>query len=109
VDSRTTVPLEGMWGSGPADIWAVGNYGTILHYTGSSWSDLSTGSGWFMGVWGSGPDDAWIVGTTTFRHWDGTAWTALAQTIPSMYEISGTSATDVWAVGANGEIQHCGP
>jgi hypothetical protein len=83
--------------------------GTILHYTGSSWSDLSTGSGWFMGVWGSGLDDAWIVGTTTFRHWDGTAWTALLQTIPSMYEISGTSATDVWAVGANGEIQHCGP
>ena len=33
VASGTTNLLTGVWGSGPADVWAVGHGGTLLHYS----------------------------------------------------------------------------
>jgi hypothetical protein len=69
--------LYGVWGSsgadsGPPDVYAVGWGGTILHYDGSSWSRMSSGTDRDLrGVWGSsgadsGPPDIYAVG------WGGT-------------------------------------
>ena len=33
MDSGATESLNGIWGSSPTSVWAVGNHGTILHYT----------------------------------------------------------------------------
>src|SRR5437660_11012350 len=30
--------LQGMWGNGASELWAVGDSGAIVHYNGSAWS-----------------------------------------------------------------------
>ena len=35
----TAYRLQGIWGTGPADIWAVGFSNAVLHWTGTSWVD----------------------------------------------------------------------
>jgi hypothetical protein len=60
-----------VWGSGAADVWAVGSNGTVTHWNGSTWNAVSSGtSASFNGVWGSGAADIWAVGNggTMFRH-----------------------------------------
>ena len=53
-----------MWGSSASDVFAVGQNGTILHYDGSSWSSMSSGtSNELLGVWGSSASDAFAVGS----------------------------------------------
>jgi hypothetical protein len=34
MSSGTNDTLHGVWGSSGSDVFAVGNYGTILHYSG---------------------------------------------------------------------------
>jgi len=29
--------LQSVWGTGPKDVFAVGDHGTVLHYDGQSW------------------------------------------------------------------------
>ena len=65
--------LYGVWGSSGSNVFAVGDSGTILHYDGSSWSAMSSGtSNSLSGVWGSGGSDVFAVGTAgTILHYDG--------------------------------------
>ena len=61
--SGTARELYGVWGSGPTDVFAVGDYGTIIHYNGSIWSTMNSDtSDVLRGVWGSGPGDVFAVG-----------------------------------------------
>jgi hypothetical protein len=69
-DSDSAIPsgrLNGVWGSGAEDVWAVGDAGTILHWNGHAWAALSGGTTEALSaVWGSGPDDVWAVGAGVF-------------------------------------------
>jgi hypothetical protein len=59
--------LAGVWGSSGSDVFAAGDSGTILHYNGSSWSAMSSGTtNYLYGVWGSSGSGVFAVG------WDGT-------------------------------------
>ena len=50
--SVTTNGLNGVFGTGASDIYAVGNKGTILHYDGLKWSAENSGTGnHLLGVW----------------------------------------------------------
>jgi hypothetical protein len=65
--------LYGAWGSGPSDIWAVGDGGATQHWNGSAWTSVASGTTRSLrGVWGSGPDDVWAVGYGgTIGRWNG--------------------------------------
>lgn len=101
--------LNGVWGSGPTDVWFVGAAGTILHWNGHAFSAPESGSGAALGgVWGSGPNDVWTAGsnddaTSDVLHWNGTEWSRSA-TIPAadLVGVGGSGPTDVWAIGFNG-------
>ncbi len=55
--------LFGVWGSGPNDIYVVGDQGTILHFDGQKWSSQVSGTQVRLNsVWGSGPNDIYVVG-----------------------------------------------
>ena len=59
-------PLFGVWGTSPSDVFAVGD-GTILHYDGSSWSEMNVPEidgviPDFTGVWGASSSDVFAVG-----------------------------------------------
>lgn len=97
--------LHAIWGSGAADIWAVGVGGTIMHFDGHSWStSLGTASRRWRAVWGAGPTDVWIAGEGgALAHFDGTTWRdAASPTTKNLLGLAGSAANDVYAVGAEG-------
>lgn len=104
----TSDHLSSIWGSGPCDVFAVGEHGTILHYDGTTWSLMTSGTTrWLMAVWGSGPNDVFAVGggypLPTILHYDGAAWsswTTSGLTSPTwLYDIWGSSPSDIFACG----------
>ncbi len=107
VESGTAIDLEAIWGSGPDDIWAVGD-STMLHWNGSAWSSVATPlndgtSHHWNAVWGSGANDVWAVGgyQGIILHWNGGAWSTVEEsgTPGSIESVWGTGPNDVWAVG----------
>jgi len=56
--------LYGVWGSSGNDVFAVGSDGNILHYDGSSWTPMTSGTANALdGVWGSSGNDVFAVGS----------------------------------------------
>jgi hypothetical protein len=106
MNSSSLRTLDGLWGFGENDVWAVGAQGAIRHWVG--------GEAWVVvpspvtedlhAVWGSRPDDVWAVGDDGVAlHWDGKAWSVAPTPFgdtnrPRLYAVSGTGA-DVWIAG----------
>lgn len=63
VKAGTTSFLRGIWGTGPADIFAVGYSGTVIHYDGSTWSQVpqTLFSRMLTDVWSAGPTSEVLV------------------------------------------------
>ena len=111
--------LYDVWGSSGSDVFAVGNQGggdIILHYDGSAWSSMLSGTTYgLLGVWGSSGSDVFVVGSyfdldlfkyyVTILHYNGSTWssmtTPLRATTYILRHVWGSSGTDVFAVGAD--------
>lgn len=69
-----------VWGSGPRDVFAVGQRGVVLHYDGAAWSEQFAGaSDDLIAVWGTGPSQVVAVGgrgNGVVCVWNGSAWSA---------------------------------
>ena len=79
-----TPTLRAIWGFNDADIWAVGDNGTILHMTdGVHWLEVTEplGDDWdYRGIFGCHPWSIWACATSyagehRICYWDGVAWT----------------------------------
>jgi hypothetical protein len=123
--SSTTSALCAIWGSGPDDVWAVGDGGMTVHWDGASWSTVWNPTHGpeggppvvtyvqLTGLWGAAPDDVWAVGGGALLHWNGTSW-ALGSPPPvgdyyhprGMNAVWGSSSTDAWMVGDYGLTAH---
>lgn len=104
VDATPAVTTGGalfkVWGSSASDIWACGQGGTLLHYDGSDWRAVESGStAPLFTVAGSAADDVWAVGgpPSTVLHYDGTAWSTVDTGIPA-------SVLNGVATGAGDEV-----
>jgi hypothetical protein len=103
-----------VWGSSGSDVFAVGHFGAIVHYDGSSWSTMTSGTTESLyGVWGSGGSDVFAVGWGgTILHYDGASWSTMPSgTTTGLYDLWGSSGSDVFAVGgdwwdAGGTVLH---
>ncbi|MCP4112987.1 MAG: choice-of-anchor D domain-containing protein, partial [Desulfobacteraceae bacterium] len=97
-----------VWGS--SDVFAVGSYGTILHYDGISWTDMSSDTSSHLNkVWGNSGSDVFAVGDNgTILHYDGSSWSGMdSGTFYDFRDVWGSSGSDVFAVGVtqeNGEL-----
>jgi hypothetical protein len=105
----TTAWLRAVWGSAANDVYAVGTEGTtgaIVHYDGTAWTAVDTGTGalpFLQGVGGTAADDVFVVGVGTVLHYDGAVW----QTTPlpagsggyDLQDVWGSSSMDVYVVG----------
>ncbi len=106
----TTNPnLNGVWGAAPNNVFAVGEAGTILHYTGSpTWDNMTSGINTHLyGVWGAASDNVFAVGSAgTILHYNGTAWSDMevGLTPDTLYGVWGTSDNCVFAVGDAGTV-----
>jgi uncharacterized protein YjbI with pentapeptide repeats len=108
--SGTTVALNAIWGTSTADLWVVGNGGTILHSVGNQlWSKETSGTtANLVGVWAIGSDVYAVGAGGLILHSTGNgSWTAEASgTSQSLRAVWGTSAHDVWVVGDAGTLLH---
>jgi hypothetical protein len=99
----------GIWGSSGSDVFAVGEYGTILHYDGTSWSSMVSGTtNHLTGVWGSSGNDVFAMGEYgVILHYDGSSWSFMEiDTTYNLNGVWGSSGSDVFAVGYAGTIFH---
>lgn len=69
-------------GTGPNDIWVVGNFNDLLHFDGGAWTrvDVRPAATFIPSdvppvVAAAAPDDVWIGAGQLLVHWDGLAWT----------------------------------
>src|SRR5438552_16184979 len=83
-------------------VWAVGVNGTILHYNGTSWSSVSSGTVQNLNsVWGTSASDVWAVGDGgTLLHYNGISWSSVTSgTTAPLHAVWGHSAADGWDGG----------
>ena len=111
--------LNGLWGSGSDDIFAVG-YGwddtisdhvaIVLHYEGNEWRKiiLEQTPERLNKVWGSGPNDVFVAGENgIILHYDGETWIVMNNSSNNdLKSVWGSGPNDVFAVGENGTILH---
>jgi len=105
--------LMGVWGTASsgaaASVWAVGTAGTILHWNGSAWSKVETGTRRdLLSVWSERPDEAWVTGTggTWFKVslQNGVAPVSSAATNDLLDVWGDPEGTAIWAVGYGGKV-----
>jgi hypothetical protein len=120
--SASASSLNGVSGTGPSDIWAVGqNSGTsfIEHWNGQSWSQVASPAGeppdgQLNAVSADSPADAWAGGSAInandqvaplIEHWNGTQWSVSPNAINSgrILSIAAISPADVWALTVAGK------
>jgi len=114
--------VETYWwvhGTGPDDIWFVGENGRITHYDGQSFEEHASGvTATLWGVFAASKTNAWAVGGTPngglgmpndiLLHWDGASWKP--EPLPgaplgrTLYKIWGSGPDDLYAVGESGTI-----
>jgi hypothetical protein len=88
--------LSSIWESEGGDVFAVGGYGTIVHYDGNRWTvTVIEHSQRLFGVWGSSENDVFAVGELTALHFDGYWW-------EPVYGAGGRlSGSAIWGSAAN--------
>ena len=104
----TTHNLRGLWGSGPNDVWAAGDKGTILHFDGKAWKVSPSGTDEDLtGITGTGPTNVYVSGQKGgILHWDGQGWSQVSggeETTLSQIWASGPD--DIWAVGIDNDSE----
>ncbi len=108
--SPTRESLWGIWGSDQSNIWAVGDHGTLLHFTGGLWMTTpSPTQARLLRVWGSGSDNVWAVGDdATVIRYDGTSWAPVPvpASVGQLIGVHGQGTADVWVVGDRGVLLH---
>lgn len=113
VESGTTAPLWGVWGSSPSRLFAVGgdvqddtSEPVAIAFDGQSWSSVELPATdrpahALFKVWGTADDHAIAVGQFGIAYrWDGTRWTALSTgTGEDLISLWGRSADDITIIG----------
>ncbi len=101
-------PIRGIWATSATDIWAVGDFGTLLHYNGTAWQVLDSPSNDNLrAVWASSASDIFVVGDggRILRSTGGSFQSTNSPTTQPLNGVWGNSATDeVWAVGNGGVL-----
>ncbi len=101
--------LLSVWGTSASDVWAVGaDDGTgplVIHYDGTSWSRVDTGTtGDLWWVWGDSADSVWFSGDggRVVHHTPSTGVsveTVIADPAIVLFGTWGTAANHIWTVG----------
>ena len=90
------------------DIYVAGTNGTVLHYDGSTWTEMETGTTESLrDVWGASTSDIFAVGGNAGLHYNGTGWSPTTlDTSSYLLDVWGAGANDVFVTGWDGDIFH---
>lgn len=101
-------PIRGVWAVSASDVWAVGDFGAILHYNGSAWQAVDSGTTEHLrSVWAGSAQDVLVVGDNgKILRSTGAAFSAMtSNTTQALRGVWGNSSADeVWAVGSGGTL-----
>lgn len=90
-----------IWGSGPDDVYFVGQGGSITHWNGTDWElHFPDTSAHLTGIWGAGPDDIHVstYSNAMLHSTGGGVWTKQVLDLGWTFEdVWGASATEVVA------------
>lgn len=97
--------LMSVWGTGPQDVYAVGQPGVILHYDGD-WTLTSVPDTTLTAVWGAASDDVYACGHNgAIWHFDGAAWSRQSSgTGRDLFDIGRGPYGEIFAVGKDGTV-----
>ena len=97
-----------VWGSAADDVMVVGDRGVTLHYEGSEWSAVDTGSIVdLISLWGPGDGTLLAVGGRAngrLARWDGAGWGGETLSIPGLNGVWMDSSGAATLVGWQGTI-----
>lgn len=103
----------GIWGTSSSDVWAVGDYGRVSRFDGTTWTAVPQRFGGslekLVGVSGTSSSDVWIVGDSgTVVHYNGTSYASqtLSLGLGKVAAVWASAANDVWISGENGRLGH---
>jgi|GEM_PF-4287960 len=105
----TTNQLRVVWCASGTDVFAAGDYGTIIQYNGTIWSTMTSGIVQnIFGVWGASGSDVFAVADSgKIIQYNGVAWTQMPSPVSTrLRDVWGFSGSDVFAVGESGKILH---
>jgi hypothetical protein len=109
--SQSGGPLNSVWGLSDNDMYAVGDYGSILHFDGSTWTSMTSGTSKYLhSIWGTDDKNIWASGLnpnngeTVLLHYDGTSWKEDPLSVSLGLNAAG-GFDNVWAVDSAGH--HC--
>jgi hypothetical protein len=103
-------PLHDVWVTSKAEVFAVGERGTIYHYDGGSWLDQTIPdlTEHFYGVWGTSASNVMAVGSGGIIYrYDGNKWMPMevpTSVTSDLRAIYGLSELVAFAVGNDGTI-----
>jgi len=83
--------LSGVWGSASNDVWAVGGQGLIVHWDGTRWVTVPSGTTESLyAASGTASDDVWAAGPQAMLHRDGTSWSPSPGFVPDLTDWGST-------------------
>lgn len=109
-----TKVLNGIWGSGPDNIFIVGSAGTLLHMTDKrsatgAWAVTQSATTQTLhGVWGSGAKDVMAAGESGALVWyNGHTWSSQTSgTTTNLRALWGSGLDNIYAPGEKSVLQH---
>jgi len=117
--SSQAANLRHVHGTAKDDVFAVGQWGSIIHYDGMGWGlqpiepyEVEGEDPYFVtdklyGVYAHTSDNAWAVGENgVMVHYDGAAWSLYNYADATLRAVWGLNEENIWAVGASGTILH---
>ncbi|MFB6374678.1 MAG: hypothetical protein ABEN55_16515 [Bradymonadaceae bacterium] len=98
-----------VWGTGPDNVFIVGQRGIVLRWNGEKLVEQFTGTNRdLISLWGTGPDNIAAIGgraTGVLAQWDGQEWTSQSLSpLPGMNGIWMPSPNRAWVAGVRGHI-----
>lgn len=98
--------IRGVFDSG--DVWAVGDHGVILHYSGSWGAVSSPTSNSLRSIFMTSPSDGWAVGDsgTLLRYQSGQWVNYPSSTSAQLNSVFFLNSNQGWAVGSGGTVLH---
>jgi hypothetical protein len=100
--------LYGVGVVSPHEAWAVGDNGTIMHYTGGTWVPVASNTTQSLNrIQVLDANDIYAVGYQVILHWDGSAWSTVYTPGQNVAALAMTGPGTGWAVGQGGWIWRC--
>ncbi len=99
--------LIDVWATSTSNAWAVGEFGSVYRWDGTSWTRQQTPTtSTLQAVWGLNPSEAYAAGEQgTVLRWDGSRWSTMS--FPSsntIYALWGANGSHVYATTDAGEV-----